>query len=197
MTDVAMLQAALFQLRGALDAVRGALDAIDDPFLRSQLRLGTDLLSNAVANAANGVNAAAVNEIEFALNDVTGAVGELTAPDAAKLLPMVEMLQRDVATLKELTALAPEVVASIRALQAKLKIRRGAIERQTFVENASEVAPLPHPPEELRADALPLRDSLTTSGFTTPALDTLIDDPASLRFHSINEIIDELDVIAG
>lgn len=184
-----MMQAALFQLRGAIDG-------IEDPFLRSQIRLGSDVLSNAIANAANGVNAAAVNEIEFALNDVVGAVGELTAPDAATLLPMVEMLQRDVIALKELTALAPEVVATIRALQAKLKIRRSAIERQTFVENAS-ASVLPHPPEELRVDALPLRDHLTAAGFTTPALDALIADPASLRFHSINEIIDELDVIAG
>jgi hypothetical protein len=190
MTEISMLQAALFQLRGAIDA-------IGDPFLRSQIRLGTDVLSNAIENASNGVNAAVVNDIEFALNDVTGAVGELTAPDAAKLLPMVEMLQRDVVALKELTALSPDVVSTIRALQAKLKIRRGAIERQTYVENASEAAPLPHPPEELRREAVPLRQSLTAAGFATPALDTLIDDPASLRFHSINEIIDELDVIAG
>ena len=183
-----MMEAALFQLRGAIDG-------IEDPFLRSQIRLGTDVLSNAIANASNGVNAAAVNDIEFALNDVIGAVGELTAPDAATLVPIVEMLQRDVIGLKELTALAPDVVSAIRALQAKLKIRRTAIERQTFVENAA--AALPHPPEELRADALPLRDSLALAGFTTPALDTLISDPTSLRFHSINEIIDELDVIAG
>jgi len=176
MTEVTMLEAALFQLRGAIDG-------IEDPFLRSQIRLGTDVLSNAIANASNGVNAASVNEIEFALNDVTGAVGELSAPEAANLLPMVEMMQRDVAALKELTALSPDVVSAIRALQAKLKIRRGAIERQTFVENP--------------ADALPLCVSLTGAGFATPALDALIDDPASLRFHSINEIIDELDVIAG
>jgi hypothetical protein len=189
MTETAMMQAALFQLRGALDG-------IEDPFLRSQIRLGTDVLSNAIANASNGVNAAIVNDIEFALNDVIGAVGELTAPDAATLLPIVEMLERDVVALKELTALSPDVLSAIRALQAKLKIRRGAIERQTFVENASESA-LPHPPEELRTDAVPLRDSLTHSGFATPALDALIADPSSLRFHSINEIIDELDVIAG
>lgn len=185
-----MLQAALFQLRGAIDG-------IEDPFLRSQIRLGTDVLSNAIDNASNGVNAAAVNDIEFALNDVIGAVGELTAPDAVTLLPIVEMLQRDVIALKELTALSPDVIATIRALQAKLKIRRGAIERQTYVENPSEAPSLPHPPDELRTDALPLRDSLTAAGFSTPSLDALIADPASLRFHSINEIIDELDVIAG
>jgi len=190
MTDIAMLQAALFQLRGAIDA-------IEDPFLRSQIRLSTDVLANAVAAASNGVNAASVNDIEFALNDVAGAVGELTAADAEKLQPIVEMLQRDVAALKELTALSPAVITAIRALQGKLKTRRGAIERQTYVENPSEGAPLPHPPEELRGDALPLRESLNASGFTTPALDGLIDDPTTLRFHSVNEIIDELDVIAG
>ena len=185
-----MLQAALFQLRGAIDG-------IEDPFLRSQIRLGTDVLSNAVANTSNGVNAAAVNEIEFALNDVTGAVGELSAGDAAKLLPMVELIQRDVVALKELTALSPDTISAIRALQAKLKIRRSAIERQTFVENPADAPALPSPPEELRADAVPLRASLLAAGFTTPALDGLIADPASLRFHTINEIIDELDVIAG
>ena len=30
-----------------------------------------------------------------------------------------------------------------------------------------------------------------------PSLDALIDDPSSLRFHSIGEIVDELDVITG
>ena len=190
MTEVTMLQAALFQLRGAIDG-------IEDPFLRSQIRLGTDVLSNAVANAGNGVNAATVNEIEFALNDVTAAVGELSADDAAKLLPMVELMQRDVIALKELTALSPDVISAIRGFQAKLKTRRAAIERQTFVETPADAPALPHPPEELRTDAVPLRDALARAGFTTPALDGLIDDPASLRFHSINEIIDELDVIAG
>ena len=31
----------------------------------------------------------------------------------------------------------------------------------------------------------------------TPSLDALIDDPASVRFHSLGEIVDELDVVAG
>ena len=98
--------------------------------------------------------------------------------------------------LKEATSLDASVVARIRALQAKLRARRAAIERQTFREGGDD-APLPHPPEELREEALPLRDALAASGFATPALDGLIDDPSALRFHSINEIVDELDVIAG
>jgi len=53
------------------------------------------------------------------------------------------------------------------------------------------------PLEALRDEALPLRDQLVAAGFATPALDGLIDDPASLRFHSLTEIVDELEVIGG
>ena len=41
------------------------------------------------------------------------------------------------------------------------------------------------------------RSALAAAGFVTPALDGLITEPSSLRFHSINDIINELDVIAG
>jgi len=181
-----MLQAALFQLRSAMES-------IEDPFIRTQMHLAVGVLGNAVDGAANGVNAAAVNEIDFALNDVAGAVADLPQSEAAPIEPLLAMLRNDVDALKTATALPADVVAGVRALQAKLKVRRNAIERQTYVENASEA--LPHAPEELRAEALPLRDRLASAGFATPALDALIDDPASIRFHSINEILDELDVI--
>ena len=70
-----------------------------------------------------------------------------------------------------------------------------AIERQTYVEGGSVA--LPHPPEALREEALPLARQLAASGFHTPALDALIADPESFRFHLIRELLDELDVIAG
>ena len=185
MSEIVMMQAAMFQLRAAVASV-------EDSFTRSQLDLATNVLANAIDNAANGVNAASVNEIDFALNDVAAAVA-----DVPSIEPLVVMLQNDVAALKEQTALPADVIAGVRAFQSKLKIRKSAIERQTYVENAGENVALPHPPEELRADAMPIRDRLASAGFATPALDTLIGDPASLRFHSINEIIDELDVIVA
>jgi len=178
-----MMQAALFQLRAAVAS-------IEDPFTRSQLQLAVNVLGNAVdAAAANGVNAASVNEIDFALNDVAASVA-----DVPEIESIVTMLQKDVAVLKQQTALPADVITAIRALQSKLRARKNAIERQTFVEDATS-APLPHPPEELRADAMPIRDRLTQAGFATPGLDSLIADPSSLRFHSINELVDELDVI--
>jgi hypothetical protein len=70
-----------------------------------------------------------------------------------------------------------------------------AIERQTYVEGGA--GRLPHPPGALREEAVPLARQLTAAGFHTPALDALIADPESLRFHSIRELLDELDVIAG
>ena len=176
-----MMQAAMFQLRAAAES-------IDDPFIRSQVQLAVGVLGNAIDGAANGVNAAAVNEIAFALNDVSAAVA-----DAPAIEPVVAMLQKDVDALKSATALPADVVSAARDLQSKLKVRKNAIERQTYVENAGE--PLPHAPETLRGEALPLRERLLRAGFATPALDLLIDDPAALRFHSINDIVDELDVI--
>jgi hypothetical protein len=189
MTEVVMLQAAMFQLRSAMES-------IEDPFIRTQMQLAVGVLGTAVDGAANGVNAATVNDIDFALNDVAGAVADLPQSEAASIEPLLAMLRNDVDALKSATALPADVVDGIRALQAKLKVRKNAIERQTYVENAA-AEPLPHAPEDLRAEALPLRDRLASAGFATPALDTLIGDPTSIRFHSINEILDELDVIVS
>jgi hypothetical protein len=187
MNDVVMLEAALFQLRTGAEGV--------DPMYATQLEICFSVLSNAIAGARDGVNAARVNDIEFALNDLSAAIDELPADDAGRLAEPLQMMRGDLARLKEATSLDGGVLDRIRALQAKLRARRSAIERQTYREGDAE--PLPHPPAELRAEALPLRDQLAAAGFATPALDGLIDEPESLRFHSIMEIVDELEVIGG
>src|ERR1051326_880126 len=135
MTEIVLMQAALFQLRAAVAS-------IEDPFTRSQLQLATNVLGNAIDAAANGVPAASVNEIDFALNDVVASVA-----DVPEIESIVTMLQKDVAALKDQTALPAEVIAAIRSLQSKLRTRKNAIERQTFVEDPPN-EPLPHPPEE-------------------------------------------------
>lgn len=190
MSDLVLVEAALFQLRTAASAIE------DDMFL-SQIELTLSVLANAVAAAHHSLTAAAVNDIEFALNDLAAVIGELSAADAAKVSEPLTLLQDDVARLKENTSLSPAVINAIRALQAKLKTRRTAVERQTYWPEGTPPDPLPHPPEELQRDAAPLRQNLAAAGFVTPALDTFISDPQALRFHSINEIINELDVIAG
>ncbi len=189
MNDLVMMRAALFNLSAALEG-------IEDSFLQSQIRLATTVLSGAVDNAESGLNPAIVSDIEFALNDLVGTAGELSGPDAALVEPFIDQLRHDVEQMKSAGTLSRDVVAAIQSLQAKLRTRRKGIERQTFVEGASE-ADLPHPPEVLRAEALPIREHLAANGFATPALDELIADPQSLRMHGIIAIIDELEVIAG
>lgn len=187
MTDVVMLEAVLFQLRAAASSI--------DPGSAPQLGLCISVLGNAVAAGRDSVNAAVVNDIEFALNDVAAAIDELSQDDANVLQPFLTTLRQDLESLKTAAALDPALIAAIRAFQSKLRERMKAIERQTFVESGS--VPLPHPPEALREEAIPIARQLAAAGFATPALDTLIAEPELLRFHSIRELSDELDVIAG
>ena len=179
-----LLEAALFQLKSAAASV-------------NEMQLTINLLSNAIEAAHQGISPAVVNDIEFALNDVAASIADLSAADAERIAPIVTTLQDDVERLKESTSLAPPVIKAVKALQAKLKMRRSAIERQTYRPEGAPEEPLPHPPEELQREAIPLREQLAAAGFATPALDGLIADASSLRFHSISEILNELDVIAG
>lgn len=186
MNELMMMEAALFQLRAALS---------DDPELLA-IRISTDVLANAVSAAReHGINAARVNDIEFALNDLIAAVDDAGAPDA--VLTSVAMLQNDAASLRAANSLPKELVTAIRELQTKLRTRSKALERGQYRPEGTEPEPLPHPPEELRLEAIPLARQLAAAGFITPALDSLVADPDSVLYHTLNEIFDELDVIAG
>lgn len=186
MSELLMMEAALFQLRAAIG---------DDPMLMP-IRLSTDVLANALAAAKeNGVNAARVNDIEFALNDLVAAIDDAGAPDG--VYGAVAMLQNDAATLRAATRLPAEVIGAIRELQVKLRARAKAMERAQFRAEGAPEEVLPHPPEELRQAAIPLVRQLAAAGFDTPSLDELVADPDSVRYHTLNEINDELEVIAG
>jgi hypothetical protein len=187
MHELTMMEAALFQLRAALN---------DDPMLAT-IRISADVVGNAVEAAREqGVNAARVNDIEFALNDLVAAVDDASGA-ADGVYAAIALLQNDAASLRAATALPKELIESIRALQEKLRTRAKAVERSQYRAEGTEAGPFPHPPEELRDEAIPLARQLSAAGFTTPSLDELIAEPESLRYHTINEIVDELDVIAG
>jgi len=186
MSELLMMEAALFQLRAALD---------EDPELLP-IRLSADVLANAISAAKNeGLNAARVNDIEFALNDLIAAVDDAGAPDA--ICHSIALLQNDTAVLRREHQIGGDVVRAARELQSRLRARARALERSQYRVEGTEAAPLPHPPEELRELAVPLGRQLAGAGFVTPALDQLVEDPESLRFHSINDIVDELDAILG
>lgn len=186
MKELLMMEAALFQLRAALG----------DDLEMMQIRIGADVLANAIRAAKEQeLNAARVNDIEFALNDLVAAVDDAGAPD--HLVSLVAMLENDAGALRAAVALPPELLSAIRDLQTKLRARAKAMERGQYRVEGTAEAPLPHPPEELREAAIPLARQLAAAGFDTPALDQLVADPDELRYHTINEIVDELDVVAG
>lgn len=181
-----MMEAALFQLRAALS---------DDPELLP-MRISADVLANAIAAAKDtGMNPARVNDIEFALNDLISATDDAGAPDA--VLSSIALLQNDTAALRRANALPQELIAAIRDLQSRLNARAKALERNQYRVEGTDPTPPPHPPAELRELAIPLARQLEAAGFVTPSLDELLAHPDSVRYHNLNEIVDELDAIAG
>ena len=186
MTELATMEAALLQLRAALG---------DDPELLT-MRLSAGVLGHAIAAAKDsGVNAARVNDIEFALNDLVSAVDDAGAPDVVHTA--IAQLWNETASLRRDNTLPAETMAAIRDLVVRLRERAKALERNQYRVEGTDAALLPHPPAELRELAIPLARQLAAEGLTTPTLDELIANPDSLRYHSVNEMIDELEVIAG
>ena len=186
MNELTTMEAALLELRAAL---------ADDPELLA-IRISADVLGNAVTAAKDsGINAARVNDLEFALNDLVSAVDDAGAPDG--VLAAVAVLQNGTAALRRTNALSAETVAAIRDLVARLRTRAKALERSQYRVEGSDAPAIPHPPAELRELAIPLARQLAAAGFATPSLDELIARPDSLRYHSVNEIADELEVISG
>ena len=188
-TQLATIDAALGQLRASLAS-------IEDEMFGSQLKLTASVLGNAVTSAREGVNPARVGDIEFALNDLVAVVDQLSAADADRVLPTVKTIQAEVGRLKQAASLPADLISNIKALQSKLRDRRAAIERQAYAA-AGAAGPLPHPPAELRTEATRLRERLIAAGFTVPALDALIEAREEFRLHSVNDLMNELDVVLG
>jgi len=184
-----MIEAACFQLRTAIAEIT------DDAYA-TPLRVAMNVLAANVSAAKGLLNASTVSDIDFALNDLIAVAGDLPAGDAERVARPLDMLRGDLDSLRKITALPADLVESIRVLLEKLQLRRHAIEQQTYREDIGDVT-LPHPPEALRPEAAAIRERLRAAGFATPALDVLVDQPSEFLFHSINELMDELDVIIG
>jgi hypothetical protein len=185
MNELVMMEAALFQLRAAVS---------DEPE-HLELRLATNVLAGAVAAArSEGVTAARMRDIDFALADLVAAAEDL---HGAAIQESLEMLREDAGRLRAVNRIPEPLAREVRALQEALRNRSSAMERAQYRAEGAPEEPLPHPPEELRAAAIPLARQLAAAGFDTPALATLIADPESLRYHMMREIADELDAVLG
>ena len=163
MNELTTMEAALRELRAALD---------DDPDLLA-IRISTDVLGNAVTAAKDsGVNAARVNDLEFALNDLVSAVDDAGAPDA--VLTAVAVLQNGTAALRRTNALSAETVAAIRAsCRAGARARKRSSAASTAWKAPTRRRSRTAPAELLRAGH-PTRPTARRRGFTTPSLDEII-----------------------
>lgn len=181
------------RLSEAFDHLMEAIDSMEERFYQSQLRLGATVLRSAIDAMDEEPTPAQVSDAEFAFGDVTSIASELPAADEERLNPPIEEIRVALASLLESKSLAPELVATARGLQAKLKERHAALERHGFRFEGEEPSHIPHHPRELCLPARSLQRALAGSGFSLHALDKLVSTPDEFAYHDVADLIAELD----
>jgi|GEM_PF-2854712 len=182
-------------LQEALASLSSLLAVVEDDMFLMQLQLGEKVLQRAVAALMDEVNARTVKDTEFALNDLIGFAEELPSEESNSLASAFEVLKTELVTIKSSAALPNDLVSRLTALRTMLATRRKAIERATYRDPSTPAEPLPHDPATLASDAVRLREELQRSGFETPVMDKLLQNPADFRMHDLSDLIDEIDVI--
>ncbi|HEY5610801.1 MAG TPA: hypothetical protein VIL97_06325 [Thermoanaerobaculia bacterium] len=183
------------RLDDGLAALHRAVSRVDDEMFVSQMQLAANLLASVLLLVSEDLNARRAKDAEFALNDLLNLTNELSPDDRAKVEGPLSILEDEIESMKSSAALPEPVFEKMKLLQSKLRERRMAIERQTFRPPENEPEPLPHDPQQLRAEAAELQNELTRNGFETPTLDRLVQQPQSFQGRDVSELIEELDVI--
>lgn len=187
--------ATLAKLEGAIAGMTAAFESFDDGMFIPQLELSRNMFANNLRAAAEDLNPRTMKELDFTFNDLRTFASELIDEDAARLAPSLAAIEASLASLREAAALPKELVASIQGLRAKLKARKGALERALYRPPESAPEPLPHSPSELRDEASRIAAALKANGFDTPELDELVgstDD--ELGQLTIERLVEELDL---
>ncbi|HUO84168.1 MAG TPA: hypothetical protein VM534_03550 [Thermoanaerobaculia bacterium] len=185
------------KLRDGALCLSPACDGMEDRFWANQLKLAGNLLIDAINDAIEAVNARKVRDIEFAHQDLTQLVAELTADDAERFSRCLDLLSSGLSELKTSVFLSPALVQEMKDLARKAVERRTAAERAAFLPPDVPHDPLPHDPASLQPRARSLRDGLQTAGFETPVLDKLADTPEEFEVRDCGALADELDAIHG
>jgi hypothetical protein len=183
------------RLNGALTALSASLASITEEMFLMQIELGKKVLERAISALSEEVNLRNVKDCEFALHDVIGFSGELSAEDAAPLEPSFATLKSELTAIKATVALPDDLLSRLSGLRAKLVARCRAIERATYREPGSPEEPLPYDPATLTTDADGFRAELQRAGFETPFMDRLVAEPGQLRMRDLSDLVDEIDVI--
>jgi hypothetical protein len=186
-------------IRGKLDeaiaAMTAAFEGFEDGMFIPQLELSRNMFQNNLSAAAEQLNPRTMKELDFTFNDIRTFASELTEGDHARIAPILDSIEAALAALRGSAALPAGLVASIRALRAKLKERKSALERALYRPPGSAPEPLPNPPDALRAEASAIAQQLQANGFDTPELDDLVSyEGDELGQLSIERLVEELDL---
>lgn len=183
------------KLDDAIAGMTAAFQGFEDGMFIPQLELSRDMFASNLAAAAEQLNPRTMKELDFTFNDIRTFSEELTAEDHARLAPSLDAIEAALGAMRGSAALPAELVGAITALRAKLKARKGALERSLFRPPESAPEPIPHPPAELRDEASHIAGQLQANGFDTPELDELVTDTGDeLGQLSIERLVEELDL---
>jgi len=171
------------------------LPAVSDDFLAKNLELSVQMLSSEASTAFELPNPRTVKGLAFALNDLIGMTGDLSSDVQGQFQSSFDALRHEVSRLQSEFSLPAATASRLRALCAKLTERRGAREKQLYLPPGAPMAPLPHQPAEMQADAVVLQREVAAAGFHSPALDRLAGDPATFELRDVTELIDEINAI--
>ncbi len=185
----------LSALNQVVAGLTATFESFDDGMFIPQLELSRNMFAGNLSAAAEQLNPRTMKELDFTYNDLRTFPSDLSDEDAARVPPSLAPIEQAPSTLPAPAALPADLVAAIKSLRAKLKTRKGALERALYRPPESEATPIPHPPSELRAEATKIADAIREQGFDTTELDELAtDSDDELGQLSIERLIDELDL---
>jgi hypothetical protein len=163
----------------------------------TQMAFTVTVLANAVEEARTGINPRQVRDLDFALNDLVAFANELTAEGAALVSRPLAVLQESVGVLKSEIVVPQSTINTARALQQKLRERKTAIQKLTYLPPGAVAPPLPHEPSTLVAEASAVRVAFAQAGFETPLLDDFIAAPAEARMQHLADLAEEIETVIG
>lgn len=172
-----------------------ALPAVSDDFMGKNLELSAQMLSKEASTAFELPNPRTIKGLAFALNDLIGMTGDLSSEVQSQFQAMFETLRHEVSRLQSEFSLSEATANKLKALRTRLTERRGAREKQLYLPPGSPMAPLPHEPATMQADAVVLQREVAAAGFESPALDRLAENPATFELRDVTELIDEINAI--
>ncbi|MHB0971140.1 MAG: hypothetical protein ACYC7A_03685 [Thermoanaerobaculia bacterium] len=182
----------------ALAGVKEAVASLGEgEMFATQMAFTVTVLANAVAEARSGINPRQVRDLDFALNDLVAFSNELSAEGVDLVSRPLAVLQESIGALKSQVVIPQSTIASARALQQKLRERKTAIQKLTYLPPGTVAPPLPHEPSTLVAEASSVRDAFAQAGFETPLLDDFIAAPSEARMQHLADLAEEIETVIG